>query len=66
MSKNTRFLATPRAAKVAKGPLGTNGPHWGGQKNAENARFSATPKAAKVAKGPLGANGGSVFAFFVM
>ena len=30
--KNTTFLATPRAAKVAKGPFGAHGPHWGGQK----------------------------------
>ena len=32
MHKNARCWATPEAAKVAKGPLGTHGPHWGGQK----------------------------------
>ena len=32
MLQITRFWAAPGAAKVAKEPLGINGPRWGGQK----------------------------------
>ena len=68
MPQNTRFGATPGAAKVAKGPLGAHGLNWGGTpwgpwaqlgwpKTRKNTRFWATPRAAKVAKGLPGANG---------
>ena len=43
MSKNARFLATPRAAKVAKDPLGPMGP-TGVARNAQKHEVLGHPK----------------------
>ena len=57
MSKNARFLATPRAAKVAKGPLGTNGPHWGCQKCRKTQGFWPPQGRPRWLRDPLGSMG---------
>ena len=60
MLKNTKFLAAPGAAKVAKGPLGGNGPHRGGQKPRKIRGFwppQGRPRWLRDPLGPMGSTG---------
>ena len=52
--KNARFLATPGAAKVAKGALGGHGPHWVGKKCVKTLGFWPPQERPRWIKGSLG------------